>query len=182
MMKRQSQDDSNTNLANVQNCTLEQRTRLWQKGNVQSGAKMVLSTLILGAWVAGANSALAQTLTPDRPALPAMSLTESGSLSMWRNPANLGFDADPSVALAYGTPLDTGDGPATGPNSFAFAANGGPLGLGLAYQTKLQHPEWWTVSSSLAVGDENFQLGGHFGWHLPAGMDNNFLSIDAGAG
>ena len=143
---------------------------------------MVLSTLILGAWVAGANSALAQTLTPDRPALPAMSMSEAGALSIWRNPANLGFDADPSVALVYGTPLDSGEGPASAPNSFAFAANGGPIGFGLAHQSKLQHPEWWTVSSSIAVGDESFQLGGHFGWHLPAGVDNNFLTIDAGAG
>ena len=88
---------------------------------------MVLSTLILGAWVAGANSATAQTLAPDRPALPAMSMSEAGALSIWRNPANLGFDADPSVALVYGTPLDSGEGPASAPNSFAFAANGGPV-------------------------------------------------------
>ena len=162
MMKQYLHANSNGNLVSAQPVALEDKARLWQKGIVQSGAKMVLSTLIWGAWVAGANGASAQTLTPDRPALPAMSLTEDGAMSIWRNPANLGFDPDPSVGLVYGTPLDSGDGPATAPNSLAFAANGGPLGFGFAYQSKFTHPEWWTISSGLAIPfSDTIQLGAH---------------------
>jgi len=144
---------------------------------------MVISTLIWGAWVFSAPQAAAQTLTPDRPALPAISLTEDGAMSLWRNPANLGFDRDPSVAFVYGAPLDASGVPATAPSSLALATNAGPFALGFTHQSKLTHPEWWTVSSALAIPfSDTIQLGTHLGWHLPSGADNNFFTVDAGLG
>jgi hypothetical protein len=111
MMKQHPHASSNTILAIAESRGVEDRLRLWQKGTVQSGARMVISTLIWGAWVFGSHDAAAQTLTPERPALPAISLTEDGAMSMWRNPANLGFDRDPSIAFVYGAPLDSLDTP-----------------------------------------------------------------------
>ena len=143
---------------------------------------MVVTTLFWGACIAGISSASAQTLTPDRPPLPAMSLTEGGPFSMWRNPANLGFDPDPSIGFLYGSTLDAANTPATAPKSFAFASNAGPLGLGLNYHSKFEHPEWWSLSSSIALGSDTLQVGAHLGWHLPAGVDNNFVTFDLGSG
>jgi hypothetical protein len=77
-------------------------------------------------------NAYAAEIHPDRPVLPAMSLEEDGALSMWRNPANLGFDPDPSVAFLYGAGLG-GDGTTAAFRSFVFAFSGGPLGLGVLY-------------------------------------------------
>ncbi len=182
MMKEHFKADSSSILVNAQTKNLLAEGRLWQKCTVELGAMMVVTTIVWGALIAGTTTASAQSLTPDRPTLPAMSLTEDGAFSMWRNPANLGFDPDPSIGFLYGSTLDSADTPSTAPKTFAFASNAGPLGLGLTYHSKFEHPEWWTLSSSIAFGSDSFQVGGHLGWHLPAGVENNFVTYDLGSG
>jgi protease-4 len=127
-------------------------------------------------------NAYAAEIHPDRPVLPAMSLEEDGALSMWRNPANLGFDPDPSVAFLYGAGLG-GDGTSAAPRSFAFASSGGPLGLGASYLSQANQPDWWAISAGLALPlGRNVWSGVHLGFQLPPGADNNFTTVDAGIG
>jgi protease-4 len=143
---------------------------------------MVRSTLALSALALFAVNSHAQELRPDRPALPAMSLEEDGALSIWRNPANLGFDPDPSFALLYGGPIEDAEIP-TAPNTFAMATNAGPLGFGVSHLSQATHPDWWTVSGSLAIPlARNVFTGVHVGLQLPPGPDNNFTTVDVGLG
>jgi protease-4 len=143
---------------------------------------MVRSTLALSALALFSVNSNAQELRPDRPALPAMSLEEDGALSIWRNPANNGFDPDPSFALLYGGPIEDAEVP-TAPKSFAMASNAGPLGFGVSHLSQATHPNWWTVSGSLAIPlGRNIFTGAHVGLQLPPGPNNNFTTVDVGLG
>ena len=143
---------------------------------------MLKTTMTMSAITLLSLNAHAAETHPDRPALPTMSLEEDGALSMWRNPANLGFDPDPSFALLYGAGLG-GDETTATPNSFALATSGGPLGLGVSHRSDATQPDWWTVSTGLALPmGRNFWAGVHAGFQLPPGADNNFTTLDVGLG
>ncbi len=138
------------------------------------------------ALAAAAPSARAQdqatgdTLTSaqlDRPYLPGWSTAgDDGAGALWANPANLALDPDPSW-IVLGTqqanaPVDLG-------RSLAFAGNLGPFGLGLHTTDGPTGDSWWTLSSGLGLRlDRTISLGGHLGWQLPEGPDNNFLTGD----
>ena len=155
---------------------------MWQNNDEPFGARMKRTAVTLSAATLLSMNAFATETHPDRPALPAMSLEEGGAMSMWRNPANLGFDPDPSVALLYGSSL--GGDPTTAPiNSFALATSGGPLGLGVSNRTHANQPNWWALSTALSLPlGRNFWSGLHAGFQMPPGVDNNFTTIDIGAG
>lgn len=155
---------------------------MWQNKKEPFGARMKRTALTLSATTLLSMNAFATETHPDRPALPAMSLEEDGAMSMWRNPANLGFDPDPSVALLYGSTL--GGDPTTTPiNSFAFATSGGPIGFGVSNRTHANQPDWWAVSTALSLPlGRNFWSGLHAGFQLPPGVDNNFTTVDIGVG
>jgi len=110
-----------------------------------------------------------------------MSLEDSGALSVWRNPANLGFDPDPSFALLFGRPL--GSSTEKEPRSFMLAASGGPAGLGISHQSGSDRPDWTNISASLAIPfGKSFQTGFQLGWQIPEGPGNNFATFDVGTG
>jgi protease-4 len=118
----------------------------------------------------------------ERPLLPAMSsVADDGATSIWTNPANLGFDPDPSFGLIFAQPM--GEKSATQRTHVAAAANLGPLGTGVAYRGGNADPGWWTVSSSLGLrAGRTLSIGTHLGWQLPDGEANNFMSVDLGLG
>jgi protease-4 len=182
MMKQPFQVSSNTILVSDVIPKVVDITDLWQKRGVPLGVRMFFATFIMGVFTLSSSNAWAQEIHPDRPVLPAMSLTDDGALSIWRNPANLAFDPDPSFGFVYATPIESGIENTT-PNSLAFAGNAGPLGLGLAHQTEVGHPEWWTLTSSLGIPlNRSWNAGVGVGWQLPAGTENNFATLDAGLG
>jgi len=179
-MKQLPKDNSSLTLARPRKHTMVVEARLWQKGRVPLGAWMLGSILF---WGVGALSspAAASELGPDRPPLPAMSLEDSGALSIWRNPANLGFDPDPSFALLWGRPLGSSTGKE--PRTFMLAGTGGPAGLGIAHQSGTDRPDWTNVSASVAIPfGKSFQTGFQLGWQIPEGPDNNFATFDVGTG
>jgi protease-4 len=125
----------------------------------------------------------AEEASVERPVLPSMSIAaDDGALSIWRNPANLAFDPDPSYGLIYAQPLSTS--PAGGaPTHVAGAGSIGPLGGGLSYQGGGNLPGWWTLSSALGIrAGRSFGMGAHVGWQMPDGPGNNFVSWDVGMG
>ena len=113
----------------------------------------------------------------DRPHLPGWSIAgDDGAGSMWTNPANMALDPDPSwialVTQQADAPVDLG-------RSLAFAGNLGPLAAGIHTTDGPDGVSWWTLSSGLALRlDRNVALGGHLGWQLPEGPDNNFMTGD----
>lgn len=115
--------------------------------------------------------------TLERPVLPAFSLAgEDGAATLWRNPANLGFDPDAGYALLYRNTL----GP-DAPSAFAASVNTGPFGAGLSYTVDGAGEPWWSLSSGFAIKlDRDLSLGVNAGWQLPAGADNNFVAWDIG--
>ena len=116
------------------------------------------------------------TERPDTPSLSAAG--EDGSMSMWRNPANLAFDPDRSYAVLYSQALDD-----SANSTIAGVTNRGPLGLGFAYRGGVDTESWWTVSSGLGLMlDRKLALGVHMGWQIPEGADNNFVTWDVGLG
>ena len=141
---------------------------------------MLGTTLILGALALAVSPAEAAEIRSERPPTPAMSLEEAGAMSIWTNPANLGFDPDPSSAFFYGW---SPDGKDAAPRSFTFAGSGGPLGLGFVHQQREGRPSWSTLTTNLAIPvAENTQLGFNVGWQIPDGPDNNFATFDLGWG
>jgi protease-4 len=135
--------------------------------------------------VVGTLGAQARAGTPgtERPVLPPMStVAEDGALSIWSNPANLAFDSDPSFGLIYALPYG-GDPQVESQSTVAAAANLGPLGTGFAYKGGAGEPGWWTLSSSLGIkAGRTVAMGAHFGWQIPDGEANNFVTVDLGMG
>lgn len=142
--------------------------------------------LLLGASAGVSSVASAQdstdapTLTSariDRPHMPGWSVSgDDGAGALWTNPANLALDPDPSWIALFtqqaNAPVDSG-------RSLAFAGNLGPLATGLHTTDGPDGESWWTVSSGLALRlDRTVALGGHLGWQLPEGPDNNFMTGD----
>ena len=109
---------------------------------------MLGSTLILGAMALASSPAAAAEVRSERPPTPAMSLEDAGAMSIWTNPANLGFDPDPSSAFFYAWSPDGRD---AAPRSFTFAGSGGPLGLGFVHQQREGRPSWSTLTTNLAI-------------------------------
>ena len=179
MMKQTSKAISTSTIGSDAARVLVEFGHLWQKGRVPLGARMLGTTMFWGAIALSSPEANAAELGPDRPPLPAMSLEDHGALSIWRNPANLGFDPDPAFAFLYGQGLSG----TTAPESIVVAANTGPFGLGVAHQEATGRPTWTTISSSLALPmGENFYSGIQVGWQIPDGPDNNFATVDLGTG
>lgn len=116
---------------------------------------------------------------PERPDTPSLSAAgEDGVMSMWRNPANLAFDQDPSYAILYSQTLDE-----TAGFNLSGARNLGPLGVGASYRSNPAGEGWWTVSNGLGLMlGRHMAIGTHLGWQIPEGADNNFLSWDVGIG
>jgi len=109
-------------------------------------------------------------------------VADDGALSMWSNPANLGFDPDPSFGLIYAQPFG-GDADALQQSTLAMAGNLGPLGTGFAYTGGANEPAWWTLSTSLGIRTaRTVSMGAHFGWQLPDGEGNDFVTVDLGLG
>lgn len=126
-----------------------------------------------------APSALAGTESPERPPLPGWSLAgDDGPASIWSNPAHLAFDPNPAWALYYDQEQIT-DG--TMPAGMALVTNGGPLGTGIAYHSQSDGPSWWTLSTGLGLKlDRDLAMGVGFGWQIPNGTGNNFVTWDLG--
>ncbi len=116
-------------------------------------------------------------LRVERPRLPGWSSTgDDGAAALWVNPANLALDPDPSwmvlLSQQTGTAVDQG-------RHFAMAGNLGPLAAGIQSTDGPDGRPWWTVSSGVGIRlDRTLALGGHLGWQLPEGPDNNFLAGD----
>ena len=70
---------------------------------------MLGTTLILGALALAVSPAEAAEIGSERPPTPAMSLEEAGAMSIWTNPANLGFDPDEARNFFYGWSPDGKD-------------------------------------------------------------------------
>jgi protease-4 len=122
----------------------------------------------------------APTLTSarvERPHLPGWSSAgDDGAGAMWSNPANLALDPDPSW-IVLGT--QQADAQVDRGRSLAFAGNIGALGLGIHTVDSPTGEGWWTLSSGLGLRlDRTVSFGGHLGWHLPEGPDNNFMTGD----
>ncbi len=182
MMKQFPNANSNRALVTAQSAAVVGTARLWHKGRVPVGARMLGTTLFWGVTALSTPQAIASEVNPDRPPLPAMSLEDGGALSIWRNPASIGFDPDPSGAFLYGWPLGKSEThPA--PSSFIFAGSSGPFGLGVAHKSGGERPDWTTIGSNLAIPlSDTFQAGLHLGWQIPAGPGNNFVTFDFGTG
>ena len=116
---------------------------------------------------------------PERPATPSLSAAgEDGVMSMWRNPANLAFDRDPSYVVLYSQTLDE-----TAGGTLAAARNLGPLAIGAAYQSSPGGDNWWTVSNGLGLMlGRHLSVGTHMGWQILEGPGDNFLTWDIGMG
>ncbi|MEL6343421.1 MAG: signal peptide peptidase SppA [Myxococcota bacterium] len=115
----------------------------------------------------------------ERPGLPIVSTAgEDGAMSLWRNPANLAFDQDPSYGILYSQTIDE-----TGDAGVAAARNLGPIGIGGAYRSSPAGEGWWTVSSGFGLKlGEHLSVGTHLGWQIPEGPENNFVTWDLGLG
>jgi len=113
----------------------------------------------------------------ERPDLPAWSLAgDDGAGALWTNPANLAFDPDPSMMLLY-----TQDTATDARRQVSWTSNGGPLATGFAYRGGGGEDAWWTISSGLGMRlERTVTLGLGFGWQLPDGEDNNFVTWDLG--
>lgn len=170
---------SKTTLATGRVEAVVARRHLWHKGRVLSGARMLGLTLFWGAVALTSPTATAAEPGPERPPLPSISLEDAGALSLWRNPANLGFDPDPSFAFLYGQGLGEGESP----SHYAFAASSGPFGMGFTQQSLPGRPTWSTISSNLAIPlSSEFSSGIQLGWQIPKGPGNNFVTVDVGSG
>ncbi|RME23857.1 MAG: signal peptide peptidase SppA [Deltaproteobacteria bacterium] len=113
---------------------------------------------------------------PERPELPAMpSAAEDGAAALWINPAALGMDPDPSGWL--GLRLE----PLGGPGTLSGALQRGPFATGVAYRLDGQQGNWLTVSTGLGVRlNPRIGAGVAFGWQIPEGPDDNFMTWDLG--
>ena len=140
----------------------------------------VLGAVGVSSVANAADPAVGQTLTSsrvERPMLPGWSTAgDDGAGSMWVTPSNLALDPDPSWVGLFSqqtnATLDLGQ-------SLAFAGNAGPFAAGIHTVDGPTGQSWWTVSSALAIRlDRTVSMGGHLGWHLPEGPDNNFLTGD----
>ncbi len=122
------------------------------------------------------STAMAAEPPPERPELPAMSsAAEDGAATVWVNPAALGMDPDPSSWL--GLSFD----PTGGPGTVSGALQRGPLAAGVAYRLDAQQGSWLTVSSGLGLRlGRRIGVGVGFGWQIPEGPDDNFLTWDLG--
>ncbi len=130
----------------------------------------VLTSLVLGTPV-GAAVPDPAGYTP-----PAASLTaEDGAGATWVNPANLGFDPDPGLALYYRQGLDERG------QQFVLSSAVGGLGLSLNHRRPTGGAPWWGLRAALALGlDENLNAGISATWNLPGGASPAFLSWDVG--
>lgn len=114
---------------------------------------------------------------------PAASISgEDGAAAPWVNPANLGFDPDPSAGVWFRQdfPQFSFDQAHSG---LAVSTTGGGTGAGLIYRNDTLGNPWWGFSGSLSMRlPENLRLGTTITYNLPEGSDNNFVSWDLGAG
>ncbi len=113
-----------------------------------------------------------------RPLLPGYLLAgDDGAAALWRNPANLGLDPDPSMFALIDRSPDFG-----ARTGAALAGQAGPLASGLVYRGGGGVPAWWTLHSALALRPEReLGVGVGLGWQIPEGAANNFLTWDLGA-
>jgi protease IV len=179
MMNQSPKAISITTLADAPASPVVVRSRLWQKGMVPPGAWMLGTTLFWSAVALSSPEAVSADISPERPPLPAMSLESQGPLSIWKNPANLGFDPDPAFSFLYGEGLGSEDTP----TSLVLAGNAGPFGMGFTHLVVPGRPTWSAIATSLAIPmSEEFHSGIQLGWQIPNGPDNNFVTVDLGAG
>ena len=123
-------------------------------------------------------SARAAELSPERPVLPAFSgAGEDGAATLWRNPASLAFDRDPSAWLGWSQ--DLGGGPAT----LSGALQGGPLAAGVLYRNGPDDQGWLSLANGAGIKlGRRVALGVGLGWQVPEGPENNFVTWDVGLG
>lgn len=137
-----------------------------------------LTALALFTGLAPIATAHAAAPEEGRPLLPGYLLAgDDGAAALWRNPANLGLDPDPSMFALIDRSSEFGD--RTGA---AFAGQAGPLASGLVYRGGGGVPAWWTLGTALALRPEReLGVGVGLGWQIPEGAGNNFLTWDIGA-
>lgn len=126
----------------------------------------------------GTAPALAADLSPERPVLPAFSVAgEDGAATLWRNPASLAFDPDPSAWLGWSQQL------AGGPATLSGALQGGPLGVGVLYRNGPDDQGWLSLANGAGIRlGRRVALGVGLGWQVPEGPENNFVTWDVGLG
>lgn len=135
---------------------------------------MPAPTVLLVLAAAGAAQA-----SPERLSVPAYSLAaEEGASAAWVNPANLGFNPDPTLGLWYRQGLTDPD------QSLALSTHAGGTGLGVLYRYDAESGlPWWGLNSALSVGlPGRVRVGTNITWSLPSGEGNNFVSYDMGVG
>jgi protease-4 len=116
---------------------------------------------------------------PERLAPPAYSVAaEEGAQTVWVNPANLGFNPDPTLGLWYRQAVVDGE------SSFAASTGGGGTALGLLYRYDPETQDtWWGFNSGLSIAfPGRVRFGTNLTWNLPEGNENNFVSWDLGLG
>ncbi len=141
---------------------------------------MPLHAPVIALLVVTGRDAAAAEPTPERPLLPAMSSAgEDGAATLWANPAAFGFDPDPSAWLGWSQSLQQGGGAGT----VSGALQQGPLAAGVSYRLGGGAPSWLTVGSGLGLPlGRRVAMGVGFGWQIPEGPDDNFLTWDFGVG
>lgn len=139
-----------------------------------------LPLLALGGLALLASPLAAAQEGPERPLLPAVSLSgDDGALTLWRNPGSLSLDPDQSYYLGLSQEEGTGLSETT---RFAGALHGGPLATGVSYRSGGGALDWWTLSTGLGLqAGRSFGIGTQIGWQLPEGAGNNFVTWDLGA-
>lgn len=135
---------------------------------------MPIPSVLLALVAAGAAQA-----SPERLNVPAYSLAaEEGASAAWVNPANLGFNPDPTIGLWYRQGLTDLD------QTFAVSTHAGVTGLGVlySYDAETELP-WWGLNSALSIGlPGRVRVGTNITWSIPSGEGNNFVSYDMGMG
>jgi len=97
---------------------------------------------------------------------------------IWRNPAALAFDPDPSGYLGWSQALQN-----QGPGTLAGAVQRGPLGVGALYRNGAYDQGWLSLQDGLGLRlGRRAALGVGMGWQIPEGPENNFLTWDVAMG
>ena len=131
--------------------------------------------LLLVALVIG-QTARAEVPDPAGYTPPSASIAgEDGPGATWVNPANLGFDPDPGLALYYRQGLDQSG------QQFVLSSSAGGLGLALHHRRPGGQAPWWGLRGALALDlSERLHGGIAATWNLPGGTSPAFLSWDVG--
>ncbi|MEE2749972.1 MAG: signal peptide peptidase SppA [Myxococcota bacterium] len=103
---------------------------------------------------------------------------EDGAASTWVNPANLGFDPDPSFGLWYTQDLQTAE-----LRQFALASSTGNGSLGVFMNGNEDGEAWWGLTTGLSIAlPENLKMGVNGTLNIPGQGAGTLGTWDVGLG